>query len=147
MELKHATPTFEDATAPQVKSQSKCMYLSSSSMSLPVLRNSLASLVCRDFFPHFANSHHVRYVNIIRLKNLILKWAHVIHVIRAVKPESLKVWKSLKVGKSRIKSEKLDLIFYQTFGKKVPHLWRCPECWVRRVCSESQWLFPNKLEF
>ena len=37
---------------------------------------------------------------------------------RAVEPESLKVWKSLKVGKSRIKSEKSDLIFYQTFGKK-----------------------------
>ena len=29
---------------------------------------------------------------------------------------NLKVWKSLKVGKSRIKSES-DLIFYQTFGK------------------------------
>ena len=31
---------------------------------------------------------------------------------RAVESESLKVWKSLKVGKSRIKSEKSDLIFY-----------------------------------
>ena len=31
---------------------------------------------------------------------------------------SLKAWKSEKVGKSRIKSEKSDLIFYQTFGKK-----------------------------
>ena len=41
---------------------------------------------------------------------------------RAVEPESLKVWKSLKVGKSRIKSEKSDLIFYQTFGKKSTSL-------------------------
>ena len=48
---------------------------------------------------------------------------------RAVESESLKVWKSRK---SRI------WFFIRLLAKKVPHLWRCPECWVRRVCSESQ---------
>ena len=39
--------------------------------------------------------------------------------IRTVELESLKVGKSLKNGKSRIKSEKSDLIFYKTFGKNA----------------------------
>ena len=38
--------------------------------------------------------------------------------IRAVESESLKVGKSLKIGKNRIKSEKSDLMSYQTFWQK-----------------------------
>ena len=41
--------------------------------------------------------------------------------IRAVESDKSDESKSLKKSKSRKKSEKLDMIFYQTFGKKVPH--------------------------
>ena len=39
--------------------------------------------------------------------------------IRAVESKSLKVGKSLKIGKNRIKSEKLDLISYPSFCKNA----------------------------
>ena len=40
---------------------------------------------------------------------------------RVVESKSLKVGKSLKIGKNRIKSEKSDLISYQTFWQKQYH--------------------------
>ena len=54
---------------------------------------------------------------------------------RAVESESLKVWKSLKVGKSR---KSRIRFFIRLLAKKAPHYCRCPECWIRRVCSVSQ---------
>ena len=42
-------------------------------------------------------------------------------LIRVVESESREVGKSLKIGKNRIKSEKSDLISYQTFWQKQYH--------------------------
>ena len=50
---------------------------------------------------------------------------------RAVDSESLKVGKSLKIGKNRIKSEKSDLISYPTFWQKCQNAINChkmPKC-------------------
>ena len=50
---------------------------------------------------------------------------------RAVESESLKVGKSLKIGKNRIKSEKLYLISYPTFWQKCQNAINChkmPKC-------------------
>ena len=90
MEWRHATPTFEDATAPQVKSQSKCKYLSFSWLvhflqtnlstlfvfipcqildKILLYRPSWCTVTRSEFSPHFANSHHY---HITSFKNLIL---------------------------------------------------------------------------
>ena len=50
---------------------------------------------------------------------------------RAVESVSLKVGKSLKIGKNRIKSEKSDLISYPTFWQKCQNAINChkmPKC-------------------
>ena len=61
-------------------------------------------------------------------------WQHPLNEevpIRAVESESLKVGKSLKIGKNRINSEKSDLISYQTFWQKCQNAIKChkmPKC-------------------
>ena len=57
----------------------------------------------------------------VNLNISIAAWSVIVQA-RAVESDKSDESKSLKKSKSRIKSEKSDLIFYQTFGKKSTSL-------------------------
>ena len=57
----------------------------------------------------------------------------VVVVTRAVESASLKVGKSLKIGKNRIKSETSDLSSYRTFWQKCQNAIKC-----QNACTSGQ---------